>query len=60
MGRKATLEGRQKRLETIRKSIYNLERDLYESGETELEFIQFIPPEAIEFETRDFEAEITS
>lgn len=32
MGRKATLEGREKRLEMVRKSIYNLEHDLYIEG----------------------------
>lgn len=50
MGRKATLEGRQRRLKTVRKSIYNLERDLYESGVYDIEFTQFNINEEIEVE----------
>ena len=37
MGRKATFEGRKKRLESVRKSIYNLERDLYIEGKIGVE-----------------------
>lgn len=50
MGRKATLDGRQRRLETVRKSIYNLERDLFESGVDDIEFTQFDPNTEIEVE----------
>lgn len=52
MGRKATIEGREKRLEAVRKSIYNLERDLYESGVHDIEFTQFEINEEVEVEIK--------
>ena len=45
MARKATLEGTQKRLETVRTALYNLERELHFAGITDVEFVRFSPAE---------------
>ncbi len=48
MGRKATIEGRERRLEAVCKSILNLERDLYLEGKIRAdELTQFSLDDAI-------------
>ena len=58
MARKATLEGTQRRLENIQTALYNVERELFFAGVTDVSFVRFSPGE-LSVESDDTVAEVT-
>lgn len=38
------MSGAQKRLKVLKTKMFNLERDLYYLGESDINFVEFVPP----------------